>query len=126
MTVTEEAEKKEEEKRANGGWLMAALDGSKQLPIRLTEGERRRWRRRRTCAGGLARVGIVFSVFIGRKEWLSEPVMESRHVSVVHTPAEPAAFPVTPVPSLMSHPRDFLSFSFPLSRPRPTRPAPAS
>lgn len=75
--------------------MTAASGGSKQLPIRRAGvGDEE--------VGGLARVdlqrgrrGSVFSVFIGRKEWLLEPVMESRHVSVVHTPAEPAAFPVT-------------------------------
>lgn len=69
------------------GWLEAVTDTTGRV------GDEER--------GGLARVdlqrggGSVFSVFIGRKEWRPEPVMESRHVSVVHTPAEPAAFPVT-------------------------------
>lgn len=51
--------------------------------------------------------GQFFFIFIGRKEWF-QVVMESRHVSAVHTPAEPAAFPA-------NHPRHHVA-----RHPRPT------
>jgi len=75
--------------------------------------------------GGFARVdlqgsrGGQFFPFLSEGKSGPEPVMESRHVSAVHTLAEPAAFPVTRLhPScftLALKSREFLSFSPSLS-----------
>jgi hypothetical protein len=49
--------------------------------------------------------GDSFFPFLSEEKSGSESVMESRHVSVVHTPAEPEAFPVTPSTNPPPQPR---------------------
>jgi len=71
--------------------------------------------------------GDSFFPFLSEEKSGSESVMESRHVFVVHTPAEPAAFPVTPSTNpRVTNSRDFLSFSLTVVPASAPRPAPAS
>lgn len=72
--------------------LEAVTDTTADAPRQRVEGEGAR---------------TVFSSFLSEEKSGSRRVMESRHVSVVHTPAEPAAFPAShppPPPTLARHP----------------------